>query len=76
LLLVLVSTNLVGCKEKGESQDVREQAAVERVEKVPAVDQGDLIDSNGMIKLRILCTTIVSEQALCQGRDHRLREFP
>jgi hypothetical protein len=62
LLLVLVSTNLVGCKEKGESQDVREQAAVERVEKVPVVDQNDLIDSNGMIKLRILCTTSPKEE--------------
>lgn len=61
LLLALVWTSLMGCKEKGESQEAAEQAVVERVERMAAVDQGDLIDSNGMIRLRILCTSSPKE---------------
>jgi hypothetical protein len=66
LLLVLMSVGLAGCKEKGESQETQErtqaeQAAVEPVEKIAAVDQNELIDSDGKIKLRILCTTSPKE---------------
>jgi hypothetical protein len=56
MLLVLMSVGLGGCKEKRESQETQELAQAERVEKIAAVDANELIDSDGKIKLRILCT--------------------
>jgi len=52
LLLVLMSVGLGGCKEKDESQETQEQAQAEQT----AMDPNELIDSDGKIKLRILCT--------------------
>lgn len=57
LLLALVLASVLGCKEKGESQEGSEQAVAEQVEGMADVNQSDLIDSNGKIKLRILCTS-------------------
>jgi CheY-like chemotaxis protein len=60
-LPVLMAVSLCGGKEEDASQDTREQAAVELVEKTAAVQQNELIDSDGKIKLRILCTTSPKE---------------
>lgn len=60
-LLVLLLVVLCGCKEEDAGQDTQEQAAMERIEKIVAVDQKELIDSDGKIKLRILLTTSPKE---------------
>ena len=61
LLLVLMLVNSIGCKEKGQSHDSKEQTAIERTEPAVPATQGELMDSSGKIKLRILCTTSPKE---------------
>ncbi len=61
LLLVSLLVNFGGCKEKDRGQDVEEPAPVEQTESIVSADQSELIDPNGRIKLRILCTTSPEE---------------
>ncbi len=70
LLLVSMLVNFSGCKEKDHSRDVEEPRPVEQTENLMPVEQGELVDSNGKIKLRILCTTSPKE-----GRTDDFVEF-
>ena len=70
LLLVSMLVNFSGCKEKDRGQDVEEPAPVEQTESIVSADQSELVDPNGRIKLRILCTTSPKE-----GRTDDFIEF-
>lgn len=70
LLLLVSMLCFSGCKEKDQSRDVEEPRPVKQTENLTPAEQGELVDSKGKIKLRILCTTSPKE-----GRTGDFVEF-